>query len=113
MKGNQMRTLIGATVSGMAMSLAMMGSAHAQVASSGIRGEASPNAQVVARNVDSGFTTSDTADAEGDFSLAGLQPGTYEVTVTANGETVTRRVRVLVGQTAALTTPPHLKSAPM
>jgi outer membrane receptor protein involved in Fe transport len=102
MKLGSIKTLIGASASGLALSMALIGSASAQVASSGIRGETAPNAQVTARNVESGFTTTDTADAEGDFALRGLQPGTYEVSVTANGETVTRRVRVLVGQTASL-----------
>ncbi|HCK84438.1 MAG TPA: TonB-dependent receptor [Hyphomonadaceae bacterium] len=102
MSGYKFRSLLGASISGIALSLVLAGAAQAQTASSGVRGEAAPNARVVARNVDSGFTTSDTADADGDFALLGLQPGTYEITVTANGETTTRRVRVLVGQTARL-----------
>lgn len=96
------RSFLGASVGAVA-SMLLVGAAHAQIATSGIRGEAEPNAQVSARNVDTGFTTTDTADAEGEYSLQGLQPGVYEVTATVGGETVTRRVRVLVGQTASLT----------
>lgn len=95
------RSFLGASVGAVA-SMLLVGAAHAQIATSGIRGEAEPNAQVSARNVDTGFTTTDTADAEGEYSLQGLQPGVYEVTATVGGETVTRRVRVLVGQTASL-----------
>lgn len=82
--------------------LLLAGAAHAQIATSGIRGDAEPNAQVSARNVDTGFTTSDVADAGGAYSILGLQPGTYEVTTTVGGESVTRRVRVLVGETSLL-----------
>jgi hypothetical protein len=104
------RKLFGASLGAMTASLAMSGvavvtfstPALAQVASSGIRGDAEPQAQVTARNVNSGFTTSDVADAGGDYALQGLQPGTYDVTTTVNGQSTTRRVRVLVGQTAYL-----------
>src|SRR5215510_458262 len=95
------RNLVGASIGAIAAML-VASAAHAQIAGSGIHGEAQPNAQVSARNVDTGFTTTDTADAQGEYSLQGLQPGTYEVTSTSGGETVTRRVRVLVGQTASL-----------
>src|SRR5215470_9232996 len=95
------RSLAGASIGAIAAML-VASAAHAQIAGSGIHGEAQPNAQVSARNVDTGFTTTDTADADGEYSLQGLQPGTYEVTSTSGGETVTRRVRVLVGQTPFL-----------
>lgn len=97
-----MRKFMGASIGAMAASWALAGAAEAQIAGAGIHGDAAPNAQVVARNADSGFSTSDTADAQGNYALDNLTPGTYDVTATANGQTVTRRVRVLVGQDAFL-----------
>lgn len=94
--------LMGVSAGALATSMLFAGAAQAQIASAGIRGDAEPNAQVVARNVDSGFTRTDIADADGEYVLSGLQPGTYEVTATVGGQTVTHRVRVLVGQTAYL-----------
>jgi outer membrane receptor for ferrienterochelin and colicin len=107
---DKVRKLFGASLGAITTSLAMSGAATiafttpalAQTATSGIRGDAEANAQVTARNVDSGFTTSDMADASGDYSLSGLQPGTYDVTTSVGGQSVTRRVRVLIGQTAYL-----------
>lgn len=96
------RGFLGVSLGALASTMLMAGMAQAQIASSGIRGEAAPGAEVTARNVDSGFTTRDTADADGDYSLSGLQPGTYDVTSAGGGDTVTRRVRVLVGQTSFL-----------
>lgn len=97
------RTLLGAASIGViASSLLLSGAAYAQVATSAIRGDAAPNALVTARDVNSGFVTTDTADANGEYSLDGLRPGTYDVSVASGGETVTRRVRVLVGQTSFL-----------
>lgn len=95
----KLRGKVGVSIGAMAASLALAGAAHAQVASSGIEGEAEPNARVVARNVDSGFTSTDVADASGEYSISGLQPGTYELSTTVNGQPVTRTVRVLLGQT--------------
>ncbi len=90
---------IGASIGALAATMALAGVAHAQVATSGIEGQAEPNARVSARNVASGFTSSDVASADGDYEINGLQPGTYELSTTVNGQAVTRTVRVLLGQT--------------
>jgi len=89
---------LGASIGAIAASMAFATVAHAQVATSGIVGDAEPNARVSARNVASGFTSTDVADESGEYSISGLQPGTYELTATVNGEQVTRTVRVLLGQ---------------
>jgi hypothetical protein len=58
-----------------------------------------PMAQIVAVNAQSGFTYQATADAEGNFTLAGLVPGTYDVKVSSEAYTEqTVRVQVLLGQ---------------
>lgn len=104
---DKVRKLFGASLGALTASLAMSGaatiafstSALAQTATAGIAGLATPDAEVVARNVDTGFTGRDVADSGGGYTIRGLQPGTYEVT--AAGGTA-QRIRVLVGQTATL-----------
>jgi outer membrane receptor protein involved in Fe transport len=104
---DKVRKLFGASLGALTASLAMSGaatitfstSALAQTATAGIAGVASPDAEIVARNVDTGFTGRDVADSGGGYTIRGLQPGTYEVT--AAGGTP-QRIRVLVGQTATL-----------
>ncbi|MDY6923028.1 MAG: TonB-dependent receptor [Pseudomonadota bacterium] len=88
-----------------AVSLAAAGGAAAQVSTSTIRGSVTEGAQaeagaaVVARDVASGFTNRATANAEGNFVLSGLRPGTYEITVTTtDGQTASEVVSVGVGQ---------------
>jgi hypothetical protein len=78
-----------------------------QATTAGIRGKVVdatggiPMAQVVAVNTQSGFTYQATADAEGNFTLAGLVPGTYDVKVSSEAYTEqTVRVQVLLGQDA-------------
>lgn len=99
---SKLRSFLNASVGALSVSFLLATAAHAQMATAGIHGDAEPNAHVVARNVDSGFTTADTADAQGGFSLQGLQPGTYDVTTTVGGQSTTQRVRVLVGQDSFL-----------
>src|SRR5882762_11453228 len=63
------------------------GPAAAQSTSTGIRGTVSddsgvlPGATVVARDTQSGFRHETVTDAQGFFTLSGLRPGTYEITV--------------------------------
>lgn len=78
-----------------------------QATTAGIRGKVVdatggiPMAQIVAVNTQSGFTYQATADVEGNFTLAGLVPGTYDVKVSSEAYTEqTVRVQVLLGQDA-------------
>ena len=104
---DKVRKLFGASLGALTASLAMGGAATialstpalAQTATAGIEGVATPNSEVVARNVDTGFTGRDVADSGGGYVIRGLQPGTYEVTA---GGAAPQRIRVLVGQTATL-----------
>jgi hypothetical protein len=96
--------------------------ALAQVTTATIRGNVTtsaapaPGATVTARNVDTGFSTSATARADGSYILTGLRPGTYDISFAAEGGTpVTQRVIVSVGQTSTLdvdTAPPVESAAP-
>ena len=98
-----------AAASALAISMAVVGGAQAQVATSTIRGNVTDGATVeagatiVARNVASGFTSRTTANAQGGYTLSGLRPGTYEITATtAENETVTDTVSIGVGQVGNL-----------
>ena len=78
----------------------------AQITTSTVQGTVSddtgalPGAAVVARDVNSGFTVETVTNAEGYFTLAGLRPGTYEITVSMDQyKPQGRTVEVLVGQT--------------
>ncbi|MGI9074637.1 MAG: carboxypeptidase regulatory-like domain-containing protein, partial [Bryobacteraceae bacterium] len=48
-------------------------------------GGAIPNATVTISSVQQGFTRDTTSNASGDYLVAGLPPGSYNVSVTANG----------------------------
>src|SRR5687767_2056843 len=96
----------------MAMSLvwlAMAAPAHAQVSTATIQGTVTdasgvlPGASVTAREVTSGFTHEATSEADGSFTLAGLRPGRYEITVAVSQyKPEVKTVEVLVGQTVTL-----------
>jgi len=51
----------------------------AQSANANLRGKAPPNAEVTAKNVDTGFTRRIQAADDGSYVLVGLPPGTYQV----------------------------------
>lgn len=59
------------------------------------------DAQVTATNVDTGLSRTVQA-SDGNYTLAGLPPGTYRVDVTANGQASSQTVTVAVGSTATL-----------
>lgn len=104
------------TVSRRALATALAGAAlfasspaAAQLTTSTIRGQvttsaaAAPGTEVTAVSTATGFTTSSTAGPDGSYVLTGLRPGEYDITFrTPDGADVTRRVTVLIGQTATL-----------
>jgi hypothetical protein len=58
-----------------------------------------PGASIVAREASSGFTFDSTTGSDGSFTLAGLRPGTYDITVTMNQyKPAAKKLQVLVGQ---------------
>jgi hypothetical protein len=80
--------------------------AAAQVSTATIQGTvtddtgALPGASVTARDATSGFTHEATTAGDGTFSLPGLRPGRYEITVTVSQyKPQAKTVEVLVGQT--------------
>ena len=83
----------------------------AQSTSATLRGvvtaDAAPAADAVitATNLANGYTSRATANANGTYILAGLQPGTYRIDVSAGGKTSSRNVTLAVGQTASLNLP--------
>lgn len=82
--------------------------AFAQSTAATVRGQvtvdAGPAAQakVTATNVDTGLVRSVQATASGNYSVAGLPPGTYRIDVEAAGQTTSKVVALQVGQTATL-----------
>jgi hypothetical protein len=59
-----------------------------------------PGATIVAKDTQSGYTFEAVAGADGDFTLSGLRPGSYEITVAMNQyKPQSRTVQVSVGQT--------------
>jgi outer membrane receptor protein involved in Fe transport len=58
-----------------------------------------PGATISARETGSGFTFEATSGPEGNFTLAGLRPGTYDITVSMSQyKPAARTLQVLVGQ---------------
>ena len=83
--------------------------AHAQVSTATIQGTVTdasgvlPGASVTARDATSGFSHEATSEADGSFTLAGLRPGRYEITVAVSQyKPEAKTVEVLVGQTVTL-----------
>jgi outer membrane receptor protein involved in Fe transport len=71
----------------------------AQSADATLRGRAPVNADITAKNVATGATRRTKAGADGSYTLAGLQPGTYRVDAGPGTETT---VTVTVASTATL-----------
>lgn len=101
----RIRTLGTASAIAVAASMMLAGGAMAQSTTSTLRGSvtedgtAEAGAQIVARDVASGFTNRTTANANGNYVLSGLRAGTYEVTATtSDGQTATDTVSVGVAQ---------------
>ena len=74
-----------------------------------------PGATIVAKDTSSGFQYESVAAGDGTFSLSGLRPGTYEITVAmSNYKPQSRVVQVQVGQsiTANFKITPEFDAAP-
>ncbi|WP_035294482.1 TonB-dependent receptor [Brevundimonas bacteroides] len=110
MNRNALRASTLAAASALALTAALAATAaSAQVTGATLRGSvtdggaAEASAEVVARDVASGFTTRTRTNARGTYVLSGLRPGSYEVTVTTGeGETATDTVSIGVGQVGDL-----------
>ena len=93
---NFSRSVLGAAIASV---LAAPGVVWAQSADAALRGSAPANADVTARNVATGVTRRTKANASGNYSIAGLPPGTYRVDAGPGTETV---VTLTVASTATL-----------
>ncbi|MHB8528604.1 MAG: TonB-dependent receptor [Caulobacteraceae bacterium] len=111
MKTATKRTIRGwlsASCGAMALSLALAGVAQAQTTTATIRGTVeigaapAPNAEVVATNVQNGAVARVRAGPDGAYVLVGVEPGTYRIVATAQGQSSTQVVSVQIGQSASL-----------
>ena len=82
--------------------------AFAQSTSATIRGQVvvdsapAANAQVTATNLATGLKRTVQSTSNGSYTLAGLPPGDYRIDVSAAGQTNSKNVTVMLGQTATL-----------
>lgn len=74
----------------------------AQSTGATVRGQAAADAKVTATNVATGFSRSVEASGSGGYSLVGLPPGTYRISVESGGQTSTHDVTLRVGETVTL-----------
>ena len=103
------RNLGAASAIAMAALMLTAGAAAAQTSSSTLRGAvtddgaAAPGAVVTAVDTASGFSARSTVRADGNYTISGLRPGSYRVTVTAtDGHTATDVVNLGVAATGTL-----------
>ena len=88
--------------------LAVAPHALSQSASATLRGQVNAgeqpvgSASVIATNTETGYVRRGQTDANGNYTLAGLPPGTYKVEVTGPTGATARLVTLQVGQTASL-----------
>jgi outer membrane receptor protein involved in Fe transport len=100
------RLLLSAAIA--ACLLAAAPNALSQAVSATLRGQVLageqpvPAAAVTATNTETGFSRRVQSDAEGNYALAGLPPGTYKVEVTGPTGATARLVTLQVGQNASL-----------
>lgn len=105
-RGNFSRDALIAATAGCLLAATPL--ALSQTSSATLRGQvtvdAAPagSAKITATNTQTGLTRSVVSDAEGDYSLAGLPPGTYKVDVSAASQSSSQVVVLQVGQTATL-----------
>jgi outer membrane receptor protein involved in Fe transport len=97
---NYKKTLLAAAIAAtLATGAGMPNVSRAQTADATLRGKATANTEVVARNIATGVTRRTKANAEGSYTLPGLQPGTYTVAAGPGTETT---VTLSVASTATL-----------
>ena len=60
------------------------------------QGAVIPGAAIVARNVDTGLQRSTTASSQGDYQIANLPPGTYDVSASSSNFAASRIPRVVI-----------------
>ena len=89
-------SILGAAIAAI---LVTPGVTWAQSADATLRGKAPASAAVTAKNVSTGATRRTQASADGNYTLAGLPPGTYRVDAGAGSETT---VTLTVASTATL-----------
>jgi outer membrane receptor protein involved in Fe transport len=90
------RSILGAAIAAV---LASPSVTVAQSTEATLRGKAPVNAEVIARNVATGTTRRTRSGADGNYTIAGLPPGTYNVNAGPGTETV---VTLSVASTATL-----------
>jgi hypothetical protein len=74
------KTLLAAAIAAaLAAGAGMPRASRAQTTEATLRGRAAANSEVVARNVATGVTRRTKAGDDGNYTLPGLQPGTYQV----------------------------------
>ena len=94
----------GQTLAVLGLAVLAVGSASAQTSTGTVQGTVTsggipvPDAQILARNVESGIQRGTVSHDQGFYVLPGLIPGTYDVTVRRIGSSpITRRVLVQIG----------------
>ncbi|TXH77509.1 MAG: TonB-dependent receptor [Lysobacteraceae bacterium] len=78
--------------------------AIAQSTSATLRGQVAAEAKVTATNAATGLTRSVEAGANGNYTLTGLPPGAYQITVESGGQTSSRDLVLRVGETVTFDT---------
>jgi outer membrane receptor for ferrienterochelin and colicin len=94
------KTLLASLITGMVVTtVAAPDVAWAQTANATLRGKGPASTEVTAKNIATGSTRRTTTDAQGNYALVGLPPGTYQVDA---GPGTERTVTLTVASTASL-----------
>ncbi len=98
---------ISLAVAGLLVTALALPEASAQTSTAVLRGHVSaPQGQlpteVVATNTANGFVSKTKVNADGNYTLAGLSPGNYNIVASSNGSKASQNVTVQVGQSLNL-----------